>query len=232
MVPQIPVWVSFHELLVKGHECHLAAAFSEVYALNSFLCCLGNSSINFILLLSQPYYPGQLPSRRAGEHRSRQNSFWGKHLHHRGECIWNGEFKRVLLLHQQPAAILTASGLPLLKAPLHFWLRYFPFWKLCDVPPGNLIGGFAYGHWEKSSGFLGIINSQGDSTVTHWMVTLKCAILPGFQGWDLPAQRLQSWTLKLTRAFHILGMVSMMSLRHWCLLYVHKAPEQVGGGKG
>lgn len=175
IVPQIPVWVSFSEHVVKGHECQLAAVLSEVYALNSIPCCLGNSSINFIIWLLQPYYTGQLASRRVGKCRSSQDSLWGKYLHHRGERIWSGEFKWVLLLRQQPAAILTASGLPLLKARLHFWLWYFPFWKLCDMSLGNLIGGSDHSHWEKSSSFLGIINSQGDSTVTH--ATLKCSIL-------------------------------------------------------
>lgn len=151
---------------------------------------------HFIFL--QSYYTGQLPTRRVGECRSRQDSVWGKHLHYRGEHIWNGEFKWVLLLCQQPAAILTASGLPTLKAPFHFWLWYFLFRKLWDKSPGNLIGGSVHSHQEKSSCFLGITNSQGDSTVTY--ATLKCTTLPEFQGQDLPTQRLHSWMLKLTCA--------------------------------
>ena len=150
IVPQIPVWVSFSEHVVKGHECQLAAVLSEVYALNSIPCCLGNSSINFIIWLLQPYYTGQLASRRVGKCRSSQDSLWGKYLHHRGERIWSGEFKWVLLLRQQPAAILTASGLPLLKARDFFDIGSPPF---ADAPVWSSSALVAL-HRPRSSGVM------------------------------------------------------------------------------
>lgn len=135
IVPQITTWVSFSEHPGKGYECQLATVISEDCSFNSILCGLGNSPINSSIIFSQPHHTGQPPSRGVSECRSRQKSIRGKCLYHRGEHIWNGEFQWVLLLHQWWAAVLTMSGLSLLKALLHFWLWYLPFWKLSDMSP-------------------------------------------------------------------------------------------------
>lgn len=181
IVPHITARVSFREHPVKGHEYQLAVVISEGYFFNSILWYLfyghsGHPSINCSISFLQSHHTGQPPSSGDSECRSRQESIWGKHLYHRGKHLRNAEFKWVLLLCQQWAAILTISGLSLFKAPLHFWLWYFPFWKLWDMPPEKF-GISVHSHPEKCSCFPGIISSQGDSTYA----ILKCTITSEFR---------------------------------------------------
>lgn len=89
---------------------HLVCASSARPVL-FFLHLLGNAYLNCNILFPQPHHFGQPPSLRVRKYCSRGDALQGKHLYNWGERIWSGGPLWVLLLRQQWAATLTASGL-------------------------------------------------------------------------------------------------------------------------